>query len=86
MKWVVFLFMRKVVGIKIVVYRLVEGKVWRLLGYREGCGLFMLLKKSLYLMIIGGKFVKYCEFIKINIFVDWCGVLLENGFVCNVLF
>lgn len=84
-KWVGFPFMRKVVGIKIAAHRPAEGKVRRLSGHREGRGLFMLLKKSPHLMIIGGKSSKHREFTKINIPVDRCGVLLENGLVCNAL-
>lgn len=84
-KWVAFPFMRKVVGIKIAAHRPAEGKVRRLSGHREGRGLFMLLKKSPHLMIIGGKSAKHREFTKINIPVDRCGVLLENGLVCNAL-
>lgn len=85
-RWIGFPFMRKVVGIKIAAFRPAEGKVRRLSGHsREGRGLFMLLKKSPHLMIIGGKSAKHREFTKINIPVDRCGVLLENGLVCNAL-
>lgn len=85
-KWVGIPFMRKVVGVKVAARRPAEGKVRRLLSQGDGRGLLMLWKKSPPMMIIGGgKSTKPHEFTKINIPVDRCGVILENGLVCNGL-
>lgn len=86
-KWSRLVFKRKIVGIKILgAHKPLEARSRRRSGQRGiGGGLYLVLKKSPHMMIMGGKSAKHCEFTKIDIPVDRCGVLLDNGLVCNAL-
>ncbi|KAG0567145.1 hypothetical protein KC19_7G114300 [Ceratodon purpureus] len=89
-----FLFRKKPVGIKIIAYKPPPEPRMRRRPRRSSSDIsrsrglcIMLLRSRPHLTIVGGssKSSKHSEFTKIDIPVDRCGVLLENGLVCNAL-
>ena len=90
-----FLFRKKPVGIKITARKPPAERRMQLRRprrsssdySRSGSGglCLMLLRSHRHLRIVGSKSSKHSEFTKIDIPVDRCGVLLDNGLVCNTL-
>lgn len=77
---------RKRVGIQVAVQKPTESRSRITTSDRTKVGDFLrMLRKSPQLLTVGGKAAKNCEFTKLDIPVDRCGVLLENGRPCSSL-